>query len=112
MGANSNMHATDLSASSFDAALQSWNDWAQFPTIERVRLLPTEVTIEHIAYPPPRWKHHDSFGHDGLRFDIWINWDDQVRIEHDSQVVLKMASPAGEIFRAIECRRQARGAAK
>lgn len=76
--------------------------------MERVRFVePGNVPIEHIATPPPRWHHHESFMCDGLRFDVWINWDGRVRIEHDGEIILAMWAPAGDILRDIEARRQA-----
>jgi hypothetical protein len=93
-----------------------WLDWGlplrgqSFMRLERHRLLPEEgKEIDHIARPASRWVHDSSIWQDGERFDIWINWDDCVRIEHDGKVILRMWAPAGEILRAIEHRRKARG---
>lgn len=78
--------------------------------LERVRLIPPEgPTIDHIARRAPQWRHHHSFWQGGVRFDIWINWDDRVQVEHNGEVILKMWAPAGEIFRAIEDRRKVNG---
>lgn len=107
---SSSMHAADLAPTRVRDTFSATLDQRLFFQMERHRLLPAEPDIKHIAYLPPRWRHHASFWQDDLRFDIWINWDDCVRIEHDGQVILKMRPPAGEVFRAIEDRRKATGA--
>lgn len=79
--------------------------------IERVRLIEQDgPSVEQIARLPSRWKHHGSIWQpDGERFDIWVNWDDKVRIEHNGEVILRMSAPAGAILRAIDDRRMANG---
>lgn len=77
--------------------------------LERHRFPPPEPTAQDVAYAPLRWTHESSFWDNGERFDVWVNWDDRVRIECNGEVVLKFWAPAGSIFRGMEMRRKARG---
>jgi hypothetical protein len=59
------------------------------------------------------WTYHDSFGQDGIRFEIWFHWDGRARLEQclpdgDRVPILLFRQGAADLFKAMETRRQAR----
>ena len=62
------------------------------------------------------WTYHDSFGQDGIRFEIWFHWDGRARLEQylpdgDRVPILLFRQGAADLFKAMETRRQARAGA-
>ncbi len=107
MSGHSNLASTAANLTE-DSLLEAMRSVRASFHMERCRLVVDPPTVAYIATPPSRWHHHESFMCEGLRFDVWINWDGRARIEHDGEIILAMWAPAGDILRDIEARRQAR----